>query len=413
MLNLRTGDSANSKPGLETLAKISTWALFLISILAGGLGFVFLPSTEIISNSIFSGSIILIVVVGILILSRSSSSRIGWLLVVIGVLVSIVNFSVIYTRYAFLSHPDIALPFRWPAAWIQSWTWYPIAGLIAIVFPQVFPTGEPLPLGWRSLFRFSVVWLILGSLIVAFAIDPLSGVVEDLNLRNPYAVISIPTDSPIAVPLLSTLLALLIILILLAFASMVVRFRRSRGDERQQIKWVVLAMGLWASILAFDFARLPFVSSNEVLDLVSTLLSDLAFIALPVAIGLSILKYRLYDIDLLIKRTLVYSILTLLLGLIYFVSVLVLQRTFTAESSIAVVLSTLAIAALFSPLRRQVQIAIDKRFYRQRYNAQQTLVTFSADLQDQIDAEELSESLISVIGETLQPEHVSIWLRKN
>jgi uncharacterized membrane protein len=191
---------------------------------------------------------------------------------------------------------------------------------------------------------------------------------------------------------------------LLSVASLVLRFRRSRGEERQQLKWFV-----YAGVLSVGAILLPSAASS--------LLQLLVLPLLPVAAGIAILRYRLYDIDIVINRTLVYGALTAMLVAVYFGGVATTQVIFRAltaqeqQPQIAIVVSTLVIAALFNPLRRRIQGFIDRRFYRRKYDAAKTLAAFSAKLRDETDLDALSDDLVGVVRETMQPEHVSLWLR--
>jgi len=210
-------------------------------------------------------------------------------------------------------------------------------------------------------------------------------------------------------------------------ASLVLRFRRSGGEVRQQIKWIAFAASFMGSmyllVMSASVINWLIFAPGRPTDLGTqtwwgALLEDvmlLSFAGVPVAIGFAILRYRLYDIDIIINRTLVYSALSVSLALVYVGSVVVLQyasRTLTGgESLLAIVASTLAIAALFNPLRRRIQWFIDRRFYRRKYDAQKTLSTFSKKLREETNLEALNAELLSVIRETVQPEHVSLWLR--
>jgi hypothetical protein len=203
--------------------------------------------------------------------------------------------------------------------------------------------------------------------------------------------------------------ALALVALLLAMVSMFVRFRRSIGVERQQLKWIVYAGAAAAS----GFALTLFLSgplANAVFAV-----AFLAFIGVPVAAGFAIMRYRLYEIDLLINRTLVYGALTALLVAVYVGSVVGLQSVFRAmtgqESTLAVVASTLLIAALFNPFRRRIQSLVDRRFYRRKYDARKTLEAFSAKLREETDLDALRDDLVGVVRETMQPAHVSMWLR--
>jgi hypothetical protein len=192
--------------------------------------------------------------------------------------------------------------------------------------------------------------------------------------------------------------------------SRFVRYRQRRGDERQQIKWFASAAALtlvWITVFGQYSRGLP-----EAIVALSFLLITPS---IPIATGIAILRYRLYDIDLLINRTLVYGLLTATLAALYFGAIVLLQRVFVAltgeKSTLAVVASTLVIAALFNPLRRRIQRFIDRRFYRRKYDARKTLEGFSAKLRDQTDLEALNGELMTVVRETMQPEHASLWLR--
>ena len=193
--------------------------------------------------------------------------------------------------------------------------------------------------------------------------------------------------------------------------AVIVRFRRSRGDERQQLKWFAYAVVVMVVLFVLWFSL-----QLAGLVTVGALVFTVPLMGLPVAVGVAILRYRLYDIDLVINRTLVYGALTVMLGLVYLGGVVLLQgllRTLTGqESQLAVVASTLAIAALFGPLRRRTQGFIDRRFYRKKYDAVKTLESFGARLRDETDLDRLSGDLTSVVRETLQPAHVSLWLRE-
>jgi hypothetical protein len=201
------------------------------------------------------------------------------------------------------------------------------------------------------------------------------------------------------------LLSLLLISVIAAFASLVIRFRRSRGEERQQLKWFAYAGGLLPLSALADF--LP--------ALVGSLVFAVLIVFLPVAAGIAILRYRLYEIDRLINRTLVYGLLTALLAGVYGSAVLVLGQVFGTVGkdppSWAVAGATLAVAALFQPTRRRIQAVVDRRFNRRRYHAAKTLEAFSLRLRDELDLDALSAELLAVVDQTMQPTKASLWLR--
>ena len=200
--------------------------------------------------------------------------------------------------------------------------------------------------------------------------------------------------------------------ILLSALSIVVRYRRATGAERQQLKWFALAAVLAGAVIIGHLLFVDMVLPEAFLNLLDTV----TITGLYVAVGIAILRYRLYDIDVVINRTLVYGSLTATLVLVYFGSVVGLQYLFRAltgqESQLAIVASTLAIAALFNPLRRRVQAVVDRLFYRRKYDAAKTLETFSAKLRDETDLDEVNSDLVRVVRNTMQPEHVTLWLRE-
>ena len=199
--------------------------------------------------------------------------------------------------------------------------------------------------------------------------------------------------------------------------SLFMRYRRAQYVEREQIKWLLFAGAFFVVVYGLTF----FLSSAEECRLdngLTNLLLVLSILAFPIAIAIAILRYQLYDIDIIIRKTLVYTLLTALLGLVYFGSVILLQRLFgrltgVAQSPLAVVVSTLVIAALFTPLRRRIQDWIDRRFYRKKYNAQQVFAQFALTARDQTDLDALTAELAHVVQETMQPKQVSVWLRES
>jgi hypothetical protein len=264
-----------------------------------------------------------------------------------------------------------------------------------------------------------VAWLsgaviILVSAGFALSPGPMEGLLE---IRNPFGLEKYPwvADATLDVVLLLPLC------ILVSAVSLVLRFLRSGGEEREQIKWLAFA----ASILGFGFfsyvipANILPDDAGGVDRLWVNLLEDavtLSFAGVPVAVGIAILRYRLFDIDIIIRRTLVYSVLTLMLGLVY-IGCILLSRTLiaplTGGSELAIVASTLAIAALFNPLRRHIQKVIDKRFYRRKYDAAKVLAAFGTTVRDETDLDALTNQMLRVVDETMQPEHVSLWLRES
>jgi hypothetical protein len=333
-------------------------------------------------------------VVGCLILARRPGNVIGWIFTAVGLLTTAAGLAEPYASYAY-THPG-SLPAPLVAAWVNTWIWSPTIVLM-VVFPLLlFPTGRSLSPRWRP-----VAWLAVG-LTAAYtgagALAPSLQLPNGRTVANPVGVAGIDLDRGLLGAVLS---GLLLLVGAAAILSLVVRFRRSRGVERQQLKWFTYAGAL--VLLA------PL--SNALIGNVSYVL----VLALPVAVGVAVLRYRLYDIDRLINRTLVYGLLTALLGGVYAGTVLVLGQVFGGVAgdppSWAVAGATLAVAALFQPAQRRIQQVVDRRFNRRKYNTAKTIEAFSTRLRDQVDLDTLSSELLAVVDQTMEPTRVSLWLR--
>jgi hypothetical protein len=313
-----------------------------------------------------------------------------------------------------LAKPD-TVPFPVVIYALVEWLWLPTVGLLAIYLVLLFPDGRLPSRRWRPL-----AWLS-GAVIVLLGVDSVlaPGELTDLEgVRNPFGL----EGAPWLVDAEMVLLLLFVACILASAVSLILRYRRSGGEVREQIKWIALAgsfVGLLLSIVlgVLIVAELMRgIGGSTPLWLRGLLfVMILSFTGVPVAIGFAVLRYRLYEIDLLINRALVYVSLTATLAAFYLGGVVLLQRLFVLltgqRSALAVVASTLLIAALFSPLRRLVQALVDRRFYRRKYDAAKTLEAFSARLRDGTDLETLSGDLVGVASRTVQPAHVSLWLR--
>jgi hypothetical protein len=304
-----------------------------------------------------------------------------------------------YAIYTLVTRPG-SLPGATFAAWYASWSWYPATTLALVFTPLLFPTGRLLSPRWRP-----VAWLA-GTATAAFtvlaALQANLGPVGDPLIANPIGVAGLenPEESTVGV----ALLGLITLSAVVAFVSLVIRFRRSQGEERQQLKWFTYAGALVPLTWLGDFLPAP----------VDTIVSAAPIVFLPAAAGIAILRYRLYDIDRFINRTLVYGLLTMLLGAVYLVGVFGLGQLLnpvSGESALAVAASTLAVAALFQPARRRIQQAVDRRFNRRKYNTAKTIEAFSARLREQVDLDALSTEVLAVVDQTMEPTRVSLWLR--
>jgi len=353
--------------------------------------------------------------VGALLASRLPRNPIGWICLADGFLWMLTGTSDYYAIYG-VAQPG-SVPFPVGIAGINNWLWVPAVGLLGTFMFLLFPDGKLPSRRWRPLAWFSAVVILLISLGVMLTPEPLQNLG---GIGNPFALEELPFWVDDAAYIVLPLLPLCM---LASASSLVLRHRRSAGEERQQIKWIALAasfvglMYLIAMVNGFIFPSGAWfaVGSPLWLDLIAYA-ALLSFVSIPIAVGFAVLKYRLYDIDVVINRALVYSALTATLALVYLGSVVLLQRAFvflTGEGSqLTIVASTLAIAALFNPLRRRIQAFVDRRFYRDKYDAARTLEAFSAKLRDETDLEFLNAEMLSVVRETVQPAHASLWLRE-
>ena len=341
-------------------------------------------------------------VIGALIVSRQPRNAIGWIYCGEGLLVGFVALAHGYAEYWLASGSGVR-SLAETAAWFGSWTWIPLVFVPTSLLLLLFPDGRLVSPRWRP-----VAWCA-GTGIVGYALNSAletGGLGDFPRISNPYGV-----DSPLVdmVGLVGVILAGCSMVA--SAVSLIVRMRRAGSEQRQQIKWFayggVVVVG---TIVASGFVSIWSVP-------LSILIISVALLGLPVFTGIAILKYRLYDIDIIINRTLVYGSLTIMLAAVYFAGVVGTQYVFRAVTGherlpqLAVVVSTLAIAAMFDPLRRRIQSFIDRRFYRRKYDAAKTLEAFSARLRDETDLAALSEELVSVVRQTMQPDHVSLWLR--
>jgi hypothetical protein len=378
------------------------WALLggCVALTAAGLVFTFLNRGSPLVNTIgtrefdalFSVVYLAFPVVGALIASRQPGNAIGWLFLVAGLGRAVDYVAAGYATYAAVTEPG-SLPGGAYAAVVADLTWVPtLLGGTALLF-LLFPHGRLPSRRWRP------VVALVGVVTLAYVVG------TALNSDPLYYLPEV--DNPLGVAATTTVVdaagGAAIVLILLAVASLVLRFRRSRGQERQQLKWLVYA----ASLLFISAPIQPQLDGGLVSDLLFAFLISL----LPVAVGIAILRHRLYDIDLVIRRTLVYAVLTATLAVAYLGSVLLVGLA-VGRSGFAVAVSTLAVAALFRPALARIQAVVDRRFYRRRYDAAVTLEAFGGRLRDELDLETLVGDLARVVRETVQPAHVSLWLRE-
>ncbi len=344
-------------------------------------------------------------IIGMLIITRLPDNRVGWLMMIIAV--GAVN--PVWVILASLpTIPTRLSPGLWLLLWMNYWAWIPVFFPILLI-PLHFPSGRPPSQRWNW-----VNWLAMGLalfffLIAAFQtrLGPDSG---GWTLPNPIGFI----PDEVVNPATTVFFLGLVMVALSSVLSLFLRYRRAQEIERQQIKWLLYAGVLFAVI--YSVTGLNSDSSSPLIGLLNVL-GYLSLVAIPIAIAIAILRYRLYDIDILIRRTLQYSLLSGLLVMVYFGSVVLLQGIFSTfdgqTSPLIVVVSTLMIAALFNPLRNTLQNMIDRRFYRNKYDAENILIQFAANAREETELQSLTARLVDVVEETMQPELLSLWLARD
>jgi len=333
--------------------------------------------------------------VGAVLASRRPRHPVGWLLLALGASVVAGAVTEAYASYGLLARPGALPAARWAAVYTDgSWVaWPALVGFVLLLTP----TGTLPSPGWRRWARTAAAAAVLAAALRPGTLDePFESV------PNPIAVGAVPLQVAAYLAAVVNILAVPV-----AGVSLVARFRRARGVERQQLRWVALAAAL--SALAAAVVLLGMATGTEALYGWAT---GVYVAILPLAIGAAIARYRLYDLDRIVSRTLAYALLTVLLGGGYAAVVLGLGQLLGRQSSLVVAGATLAVAAVFQPARRRVQDAVDRRFNRRRYDAAQTIQAFSARLRDELDLGTLTGELLAVVDQTMQPTRASLWLRQ-
>jgi hypothetical protein len=367
-------------------------AALIISFLSGG------HLLKLLNNLLTSIVFACFGTVGALIVTQRPKNTIGWLFCIVGIGTGITDFSGAYSSYGAI-HGHV-LPGSAVFNWLGNTVWPLNWGLFLVFLPLLFPTGRALTRRWRIVGWLAGVMILLA--VLAGQASAITGALSGSasvasNWDNVSSTINL-LELPLAVA---------------ALASLVLRFMRANARERRQIKW--FAYGVTIMVVLIGGGVLILQNDNGQYQY----LFDIALLCLPLSVGISILRAQLYDIDRLINRTLVYGVLTGILVGIYAGLVIGVQALFLGvtggsggNNTVVLVGSTLAVAGLFQPLRSRIQYIIDRRFYRRKYDAAQTLVAFSATLRSEVELNELREHLLAVVQETLQPAHVSLWLSK-
>jgi hypothetical protein len=342
------------------------------------------------------------VVVGGIILIRRGGHVVGWIFSLAGLSWGLGIAIEAYIRYGLVERPG-SLPSPGMLVSVIEWYWLAYLACLLLLLPQVFPTGKPLPgrftWGWRATVAWAGSFVILGAL--ESEIEPPG---TDLTLHNPIGIPGLGDIEEGAIG--AVLFASALILVATSLFALVTRFRRSTGVERQQLKWFTFA----GAVLLVGFVSLG--ALEEVLGGRPPFVDPLLLSAPPICAGVAILRYRLYDIDRLVSRTISYTALTVALASGYFLAVLALQSVLPLadQSPVIVAASTLAVVAAFGPLRSRIRHLVDRRFNRSRYDAEHTIESFAARLRTEVELDALVAGLVTVVDRTMAPAHVSFWV---
>jgi hypothetical protein len=396
------------------------WMLWGLALLLAAVGLLFgvlafsapLPEGRgplLASIAVQDAVVVLYGVLGGLIVARHGRNVIGWIFCFVAVSLGILSFASGYADYALYARDD-TLPGAALAAWVVNWLFIPAVYVSMCYLFFLFPDGRPASPRWRP-----VIWavsIVAAVATLSSAFEPgrlftFPTVVNPFGLGEPFGRVAVVAND------ITDLAAMPVFLV--SLASMVARLRGARGRERLQLKWITYAATLTATSFAVSFLAGSLSEDWRAVSDLFFLAGVVGFAGIPVAATAAILWHRLYDIDVLINRTLVYGLLTLSLTVVYVGGIVLTQGFFRAltgqETRLAVVASTLAMAALFGPLRRRVQAFIDRRFCRRKYDAAKTLEAFSVRLRDETDLDTLGEDLVGVVSEAVQPAHARLWLR--
>ncbi len=407
------------------LSRTAAWVVFGLSVALwiAGMAFGWLSrsldttgaswsSGGVLANALFVAALFPFPLTGLVIATRRPGNRIGWLLLAIGLAWGVAN-ATSYSDYALRLHHG-SLPAAAEVGALGSGFWIVAIGITGTFLILLFPDGRLPGPRWRLVAWISAVSIPLGLLSLILTPGPLADAGYP-HTQNPFGVSALGGVIDAA-----KILILVVPAMMVASASaLIVRYRRSRGDARQQVKWLAASAGFVAMtyLVVEPLSAILYPSETHAPSWI-LLLQDVALLSfglIPVAIGIAILRHRLFDIDLIVRKTLVYAVLVACLAAIYLVGVYaiesVVRRLAGSSSTLAVTVSTLAVALAFQPLRRRIQAAVDRRFYRARYDAARTLEAFSVRMRGEIDLETLTGDVMSVVRDALHPAHATVWLR--
>jgi hypothetical protein len=340
---------------------------------------------------------------GVLIVRQRPRHRIGLLLIIIGLMSAAMMVFQEWSIYGYHTTGGSVPGWRF-TGWITNWIWIVLFFFVLLLVP-LFPDGAFLSRRWRTFILILLSLFVLPLLIAASLETPMSSAAQ---IPNPF----VETHPAKLYETLYTMgVPFMPLATVAGLAAVLARFRRSQGRERQQIKWLLAGMAVMAVMVAIGLS-LSFLGQT-----IGDMIVNAAVLAPFIGIGVALVRHHLYDIDVIIRRTLLYTAVSAILAIVYLGSVILLQQLFSSvtgqQSAVAIVISTLLIAALFAPLRHRLQALIDHRFYRQKYDAAQTLAQFAQTARDETDIEALQAELLRVVQETLQPQSVTVWFKQS
>jgi hypothetical protein len=379
------------------------WVLFAVTLLCPLLGIAIAgldPAEDAAVVIVFGAFILAFAGVGALLASRLPANPLGWIMSGAGLVYGLMAFADSWAQ-AYVRDASEGLPGSLLALWFGNWAWVISVGTTATLLLLLFPTGRlPTP-RWRPVAWAAYAGLVLAAIGLAFT----PGRIEAYDVDNPVGVAG--ADAVAGLGMLALAVAAIA-----SVTSLFVRYRSAGFRERQQLKWLLWAAGLVALVIvAIAVTGSTGIGVSD--DVTNSAMTG-ALVAVPVAIGIAILRHGLFDIDVVINRTLVYGALTATLVVAYLAFVLLLQLALsplTEDNDLAIAGSTLAAAALFRPARARIQALVDRRFYRRKYDAARTIESFGATLRDQVELDSLAGDLRTVVRDTMQPAHMSLWLR--
>ena len=379
------------------LALLGIAVSLVVGLLLGG------PTDQTANLITFSLFIAASSLVGAFVAARRSENAIGWILCCVALVGAVTAVGQAYLE----TNPQVAGEGARFVDWLMAFIWTPAFAPILFVL-QLFPTGRALSPRWRFVTWMTATGIAL--VVSSYAFSPGALQNAEIPVDNPYGVEALETPLAFAE---GTGGLLIFGTVVLSLVLLVLRFRRTRGIERQQLKWLAYSGIVIGFVVALQvFGETLLIDDDQWMDLFNALFAA-ALTFVPVSVGIALLRYRLYDIDRIIGRTLAYGALTAVLAVGYLLAILILQSLLPLpdDSPLIVAASTLAVVAAFGSLRARIQAAVDRRFNRTRYDAERTVAEFGGHLRSQVEIGGLSRDLVEVVDRTMHPAHTSLWLR--